>query len=367
MSATGTIYVENPNTQMLTYTSIRVYRGTTSNPNTAAFTTLVTTITLVANTEQYAFTDASGTVDSLWRFDYYHTVSTASSGLGPIIRPAAQTTLRLIRIEAAKRVKPGYQSTCSSVGTSTTLIDAALTDTGVGTGFLEAAWVYRPDAAAAGDKLRRVKKDGFTVSTGTLSFDRLYTNAPASGEVYHIYGMYPPVDAPGVSYSWTQAVRDGLEHAYFEDEVNLGPGTSTGQRQFSLAAHLGIIDRNHIRRVLLRTTDANSVTWDIDADKNGRWWKPVVNGPGSLAVELNPPPGTSQDVILECVRTDTTLYIDTDTTQAPLELAVRGTLWALYEQANIDQPGKYVAELRGARERFVRAGGSLPNQAVQVG
>lgn len=367
MTAVGSVYVEDPDVQLLSYTSVRVYRGSTSNPATAAFTTLVTTIPLVASTETYAFTDASGTSNTVWRCSYYHTGTTAESGLGLPIFPVGARTLRTIRTEAVKRFKGGSVGLCSGVGSTTSLVDAALRDSGVGTGFLEGAWVFRPDAAATGDRVRRVKTNGFETSTGTLSFDRQYTNAPASGEAYELYPMYPPEDAPGASYSWASAVRDGLEHAYFEDQVNLGSGSSTGQTLFPLTPHVSLIDRYHIRRVLIRTTDSNGNQYNRDADKRGSWWDVRANGPADLAIELGITPGTSEDVILECVRSDSAVYTDTDSTAAPIELAIRGTLWAIYEQANIDQPGKYQRELMGARNRFIQLGGRLPAPAVTKG
>lgn len=345
MAATGNVYIEDPTTALLSYTSIRVYRGSTSDPNTAVFTALVQTLTLVAGTENYAFTDGSGTVDTIWRAWFYNTSSTAHSNLGPIIRPDQATTLRKVRIEAARQAGAGFDSTCSAAGTASpaTLIDAGLRDSGIDSAFLEGAWIYRPDAAAAGDKVRRVAKDGYDSATGTLSFDRIYTNLPASAEVYQVFNLAPPVDQPGVSYSWDRAVREGLNMAWFIDQVNLGEGTSTRQTRFSLANFPDITART-IRRVLLRTTDTNSIITDINASTNGRYWVPVTNA-GAFQIDIYPAPATTQTVIVEAVRTDSDIYIDTDWTNTPIDLAVRAAVVKIYNRLTMLQPGRYAAEL----------------------
>lgn len=356
MTSTGSVYVEDIAAAMAgtgqyeaAYTSIKVYRGSTSDPNSAAFTTLVTTLTLVADTENYAFTDSAGTVNTIWRCTYYNSVSTAESGLGEVIRPTA-TTLRLIRIEAARQAGAGFDGTCSALGTTTTLIDAALEDSGIDSGFLEGSYVYRPDAAASGDKVRRVAKDGFDSATGTLRFDRAYTNAPASAEVYQIFNLFPPVDQVGVSYSWDRAVREGLNMAWFCDTVNLGEGTSTRNNRFSLANFPDITART-IRRVLLRTFDSNDVITDIDASKNGRYWQPVTNA-GAFSVDIWPAPTTTQTVIVEAVRTDSDIYIDTDVTNTPVDLAVRATVVKAYNRLTMLQPGRYGGELSVAMSDY---------------
>ena len=139
-----------------------------------------------------------------------------------------------LRIEAARQAGSGFSSTCTALGTTATLIDLKLVDQGVTVKFLEGAWIYRPDAAAAGDRVRRVKVDGFTVATGTLTIDRVWTNAPASAEVYHIFTLLPPIDQAGAAYSWDKAINDGLAHNYYRDEIVLGHGDERGAFRFNL-------------------------------------------------------------------------------------------------------------------------------------
>lgn len=354
MSATGQFYVEDIAAALaVPYTSVRVYRGSTSDPNTAAFTTLVTTITLVSGTLQYSFTDSAATASTLWRTSYYNTTTFTESGLGPIFRPSSSNTLRLIRLEAARQAGAGFDSTCSALGTTTTLIDAGLQDSGVDTGFLEGAWVYRPDAAATGDKVRRVKKAGFTTASGTLTFDRAYTNAPANAEVYQVFQFFPPIDQPGVPYSWDRAARAGLEMCWYVDKVNLGVGTSTRQTRFSLASFPDI-NRETFRQVWLRTTDTNSIITDISGHTNGRWVQPVEDPATAFSLDIYPAPSTTQTVIVEALRTDAALYVDTDTTSVPLRLATAATIYQVYERLAMLQPSKYAGEFAVAQQEYDR-------------
>lgn len=372
MTSSGNIYVENitdvlagTGTFSVAYTSLRVYRGSTSDPNTAVFTTLVQTIPLVADQEQYTFDDASGTVNTIWRAWYYNTGTTANSALGPIIRADQENTLLRLRIESAIEAGVGFAGVCSALGTTTTLIDAALRDEGIDTAFLEGAYIYRPDAAAAGDRVRQVKKDGFTVASGTLGIDRQWTNAPADAEVYHIFGLVPPIDRPGRAYSWDRACRDGLLEVMFPDDVILGDGDNSETR-FSFAPHLGFVEEGYIRRVFLRFTNATTgVITDVDANTQQRFWKPVQNGPGSLSVDLWPPPVTDWVVWASVSRTDADLYTDTDVTAAPFVQAIRATVWKLFEQLNGMDKGKYAAEEAIARRRFLDAYGG-PRQPAAV-
>lgn len=346
MTVTVDIYIEDAADQIADYDTIRLYRGT--DPSVYPFTGLpVTTATLVSTTLAYTLTDTNGTANSYYRYSLYNSSTTTESDQSEVINPAGLTLLRL-RLEAARGAGVGFNGTCSETGTLTTLIDAALRDSGIDATFLEGAWIYRPDAAASGDRCRRVKASGFDATTGTLSFDRAYTNAPTSGEVYHVFLLQPPIDQTGAPYSWDRAVRDGLQRYWFVDQLNLGAGTSTRQTRFSLGTHASYVTRQRIRRVLLRTTDSNGIDTDVNADSNGRFWDYVENGPMTISLEIIPAPSTDQTVIVEVNRTDAQLFGDGDVTVADLEIARRAVVLAMYQEMNTLQPGKYAGEYQAA-------------------
>lgn len=348
MTVTVQVYVEDIATQLLTYTQVRLYSDTTPG---GAFSTLVDTETLVAGQEVYTLTDSAGTPSTWYRYRLYNTTGPVQSDLSEAFQ-ATGATLRNLRIEAAIECGAGFASTCSALGTTSTLIDAALRDSGVDTSFLEGAWIYRPDAAAAGDKVRRVNTDGFTVASGTLAPSRNWTNAPASGEVYQVFNLLPPVDAPGSAYSWDRAVRDGLNVCWFVDQVNLGEGTATGQTRFSLAAYGA--GRNTVRRVFLRTEDSNGILFDYAVGRGESWWGLTDDGLGSLSLDLGIAPGTDETVIVELARVDAELYADTDTTACPQRLAVKAAAMKALEYLNgIARPGSYEGEYAAARGWFL--------------
>ena len=160
------------------YTSVRTYRFT-SPTATIASGTLVATTTLVTDQEKYTVTHFSGTVSNCYRNSFYNTTTLVESGLGAIIQPP-NLTVRTVRLDCARQAYGGFDGTCSSVGTSTTLIDSVLSDTGKDAYFMEGSFLYRPDAAAAADALRRVTEGGFAASTGTLTVTRAWATPPAS-------------------------------------------------------------------------------------------------------------------------------------------------------------------------------------------
>lgn len=346
MANTVRCYIEDTATALVTYTSFRLYRHTSP---TSTSGTLVATTTIVSGTENYSVADASGTARSWYRITYYHATGPVESDPGPPFQTVG-VTMRDLRVDSAIRAGVGFKAAATG-GTTASLVDSALVDQGVDTDFMEGAWLYRPDAATASDKCRRVSRSGFTVATGALTV-RTYTAAPVASEEYQSYVLMPPIDQPGIAYSWDRAVRQGLARCLFLDQVDLGPGNATAMA-FSLAPHLDAIAAPRISRVLLRTTDTNSVTHDQDMKRQGYDWWMEGNGPESLSVRLNVTPGTTETVIVEAYVRDDALYIDTDATRAPYELAVRAIVAEAFRMMDALEPGKYAGELAHAEQEFL--------------
>ena len=336
MAITVRVPVEDITTTMLTYTSAKLYSSTSPGGTFS----LVTTITLVAAQTIYPYEDSAGDANTVYQHEFYNATGPVTSSRSPTYYASGTTLLRL-RLEAARDAGAAFESTCSAVGTTTTLIDSNLQDQGIDTAFLEAAYIYRPNAAAAADKVRRVKKDGYTVASFTLSVDRAWTNAPAADEVYHIFNFFPPIDRPGVAYSWDRAVREGLALVWFVDQVNLGAGGGTNPR-VSLATWPEINTKT-IRRAFFRKTDTNGVITDVDMNAMGRYWR-IVENAGVNTLETSIPARTDQVIIVEAVRRDYALYLDTDVTLAPFKSATRAIMFAAYRTLNYLQPGKYAGE-----------------------
>ncbi len=356
MTVTVSIYCEDISTKLLTYDSFRLYRDTSPN---GAFSTLVSTTTLVAAQTEYEVTDAAGTSDSFYRFAYYSTVSLILSDLSNVMQPGA-LTMRRLRLEAAREGGCAFAGTCSALGTTLLLKDDALLDSGVDAHFLEGSWIYRPDAAAAGDKLRRVAVSGFvTTAPVGLIPNRAWTNVPASGEVYQVFNLAPPIDWPGQAFSWDRAIRTALTNLWFIDQISLGVGTTLGKVRFDLSPYAAYVRRNDVRRVWYRSTDSNGIITDVDVDRNGRYWEPVENGDFGLSIDVYPAPLTTETVILEVNRTYEELYIDTDVTTGPLALAKAAVLFRFFESMNQLKDQTYGGELSLWKAAFAREYGKV--------
>lgn len=348
MAVTVRIHVEDVNTQMDTYESIKLYRGTTAAGTTTS-STLVSTTTLVEDQEDYSVTDSSGTAESWYGYTLYHSTGPVQSAISRRFR-TTETSLHSLRIEAARRANAGYSSTCSGNGTTTTLVDAALQDSGVDTNFMQGAYLFRPDAAAAGDYLRRIA----SYSAGTFTVDREYTNATESAEIYQVFSLAPPIDHPSLSYSWLRAVNDGLRECRWIDALNLGDGQTYGKTDFSLAPHLGYINPHRdIRKLFVRhyVDETNSVYEDTDWNMNGRFWTRIQNA-GDFHVRLYPSPLTSETVWIEVRRSGESLFHDDDVTNCPLEQAAYAGAWKMLQHLVDNGKGEYTAQAALMAQRF---------------
>lgn len=85
--------------------------------------------------------------------------------------------------------------TCSAQGTTTTLIDTPRFQDNSGdyiySESLTGMWIFRPDAAATGDRERRIA--GLASDTGTLTIGVAWTNVPANAEQYEIWRIRPEI------------------------------------------------------------------------------------------------------------------------------------------------------------------------------
>ncbi|MFN0145109.1 MAG: hypothetical protein ACKVT1_01250 [Dehalococcoidia bacterium] len=338
------VHIEDTTTALLTYTSFRLYRGTAPDGTFS----LVTTVAIVDGTENYTYSDTGGAGRSWYRVSYYTASGPLESSMGPPFQ-AVGVTLRDLRVDAAIKAGAGFRGTATG-GTSTTLVDSNLLDQGVDSDFLEGIWIYRPDAALASDKVRRVSEAGFDPATGALSVGRAYTNAPVASEEYHCFALMPPIPQVGMAYSWDMAVRDALERIAFVDQIDLGPGDGESNR-FSLAHHIGQVSARNIRRAYLRWFDTHGLSHDQDLNRNGLSWNTEENGPEALYLRLNIVPSTSDFVIVEALVTDAALYIDADTTRTPVDRALDGIVARAFEMMETIQPGRYSGEMAMALAR----------------
>lgn len=128
-------------------------------------------------------------------------------------------------LEAAKRGNLAFSSTAESDSSTSQLVDAALADTASGPASYAGAWVYRLDATAAGDRLRRLPTEGASYNTSARALlpERTWTNAP-DGETYHCYSLIPPRATPGQTTSWAELTNRALRNLRTVTAMPVGVG-----------------------------------------------------------------------------------------------------------------------------------------------
>lgn len=357
MSATVRISIEDIDAALASYESIKVYSDTSPD---GAFTTLVTTITLVADTHEYSYSDSNGSAATWYRFTLYHSTGPLESDQSAPFQGGF--SLSDLRIEGAMRAHAGAKGTATG-GNGSSLVDASLMDSGVDTSFLSGWWVYRPNAENASDRMRRLKEVPFTVASGTIEPIRSWTAAPAEGEVYHLFAWFPPVDQPPNPLSWNRIVRQALRRCRYRDLLVLGVGDGATTR-FELNTHAPTVSDRQVRRVFLRTEDSAGRLTEVDASKQGRWWELITNTPDSLIVNVKPAPSSTQTVVVEAYCMDAELYRDDDTTLVEPERAIRAVAYEALVQLNMREPGRYAAELMAAEALFYETDSETAPQAL---
>lgn len=338
-------YVDDPDQAIADgFTDIRLYRDT--NP-AGTFATLVDTDTLVAGTRTYTISDPTGSPAYVYRTTLFG-AGPGETELSPVIY-ADQASLLQILLQANRRTAAGWDSTATSNGSNTALIDSVLGNTAVDASFGQGLWIYRYNAGDA-NKLRRVKRKGYTVASKTFQPSVDWTDGgPQAGEAYAVFHYYPPIATAGESYSWAQAVRDGLEEFRQRPLLNAGLGDGTRTR-WDLTAY-GVRNVDDIANVYVREFFDTTNYRDYDASKNGRWWEPQNERPGLVSVRVNPPLSASQYLMVEADVPFAKPYRDQDVSDCPFELAVAATRWAIFRQLNrYNRPGKYSVEENSAWE-----------------
>jgi hypothetical protein len=363
MATTLNVPVEDVNTQMATFDELRVYHDTVPD---GTFTSQVSgsPTDLVQDQTSYEVSDSTGVPGRWYRSRLFHSVNLDQTELSEPWQ-ARGLSMRTARLEAGIFCGRATYGTCSSLGTATSLVDETLLDQGIDAKFAEGAWVLRPDAADAGDLLRRTSLNPFNLTTGALAPVRPWADPPAEGEVYEVYTLVPPLDQPGAAYSWNRAVRDALAEIYYIDQLVLGVGTATRDKQFSLSPFLFSLRREDIRHVYLRTFDNNGVPHDVDASKQLRYWDFISNGDDDQSIRLSIPPRPTDTIIAEVNRPYPAIYRDSDVTSCNLDLLAPATAMKLFEHLSLLSGGKYQSEWAMCRAAFLsRYSGQVPDQSV---
>ncbi len=126
-------------------------------------------------------------------------------------------TLTEFRRDVARSFGGYVQSTATSGCTTVLLNDtsATLYSSIASAQLYEDWWIFRPAAVLAADKVRRVAV--YAPTTGAITPDLAWTNAPATSEVYELHGSIEPLT------EMNNLINTALLRCYVVDETTLTP------------------------------------------------------------------------------------------------------------------------------------------------
>lgn len=196
----------------------------------------------------------------------------------------------------------GFGVYTATGGTTTTLVCAsAFRSTELPADHLAYAWIYLPGVASASDpRQRRVKKDGLTPGTGTITVEDAFGAAVTAGIVFEVSARLPLTREPSAAASGVttemglnECINLGLRHLLIRDD---SPTLSlvNGQRDYSVSG-IAYLDRasrlEDVRQLSPLGTDYVS-TWrpfefrESAAGNVLRFPKPFRFSSGSYSVKL---------------------------------------------------------------------------------
>ncbi len=348
MSRTVPVYVADVDVELLTYTQLRLYTDTSPG---GAFSTLAATETLETGVSTYYPIAASAGPDTWFAWRLYNTTGPVSGDLSSPFQLQG-VTLAQLRVMAAAQAGAGFASACTATGTTTTLIDEVLRDQGLSTTFMNAAWVDRYPIVTA-DRIRRMAVNGFDPDTGAITPLRDWTVAPVEDEPYTIYGLLPPIQQAGLTYSWDDAIRDGLRYCWYNDEVILvdqdyANDDRTNQVSLDQVPWLG---EDRIRAIWQQKIDSEGNLYRRNLTKNGSFWDIRDIGFGHRVLLLPWMPDEGWSVVASVIRQPDPPYKDEDIIPINTELAYYAAVFAAFNYLNAvpQTKGQYVNEERAAR------------------
>ncbi|KKL87206.1 hypothetical protein LCGC14_1937040 [marine sediment metagenome] len=297
MLVTLRFLVEDVETQLDTYESIRVYRSDTLGGAYSA----IDTVTLVSGTFYYSYSDSTGDLNKWYKYSYYHATGPVESDLSAPFRVDGVTRLRA-RQEALSKYGAGVVlvntgTDANKITTSDHRVKTTLfrDDRGKGT------WLW-PTSGNNQEKARIILSSD--VSAGSMTVLPIWSGNFADGDEVEWHTLADPT-------VWNDALNRGMARYYYVDRVPL-KGVAD-QEEYDLSSIPWIIDPEG------QITD---VTWyptsGLDVEQSyassGRWWKPRIDR-GVATLTIYPPVAATVTLYLYATRPMPPLH--TDASAAP--------------------------------------------------
>jgi len=348
LARTVPVYIADVDEALETYTQVRLY--TDVSPD-GAFSTLADTETLESGVHTYYLVAASAEPDTWFAWRLYNTTGPVSGDLSSPFQMQG-VTLSQLRPMAAEHAAQGFTSASTANGSTTTLIDDVLRDQGLDPTFLNASWIDRYPVVTS-DRIRRLAVSGFDPDTGALSPLRAWSVAPLEDEPYSVYGLMPPIRQAGVTYSWDDAVRDGLRYCWYNDEVivvNQDTANADRTNQIPLD-QVPWLREDRIRAVWQQKVDDEGRLTRRNLTKLGGFWDVRELGFGNRVLLLPWTPSEGWQVVISCIRQPDPPYKDEDIIPIDTEVAMYATVFAMFAYLNgaTQTKGQYAIEEQRAK------------------
>lgn len=177
-------------------------------------------------------------------------------------------TLRTYRRRAAEEIGPFHHGTAAATSTTSALIDTTwpVTSAISQDDLYTDHFLFRPDAAASSDKVRVVKT--YNPTTGTLTPDTAWTNAPSEGEVYELHGVIEPL-------ALHARINDALKECFLVVEVT-GTPIDQSQRHGLTTIASWLTDLQWVRQAGYLTTSEDRN--EVDPFRRVVYGSPVKDG-----------------------------------------------------------------------------------------
>ncbi|KKN05986.1 hypothetical protein LCGC14_1081850 [marine sediment metagenome] len=327
MAVTLRFIVEDIDTQIATYESIRVYRSSSLGGTYSA----IGTETLVADTFYYSYSDSSGDLNSWYKYSFYHSTGPVESSKSAPFRPEGVTRLRA---RQAALGKYGAGIVLVNTGTDSNKITTA--DHRVKTTLFrddrgKGAWLW-PTTGNNAEVARIILSSD--VSEGTITVLPTWSGAFVNADEIEWNWLADPV-------VWNDAMNRGLARYWYVERVPI-VGVAN-QEEYSLAGIPFLKDKDQVHDVRHYPTSGLDVdeSWGVD----GRWWR-IREDVGVLTLQISPAIGTSETLYLECTRPMPSLY--TDASAAPANAAEELVAALCYDEvlAHLSAPGRGASDAR---------------------
>jgi len=217
------------------YDRIRLYSATSQ---TGSYT-LLTTLTLVPGTSQYAYDDAAGAATSWYRYSFFHSVSLAESVLSDP-QPAGGTATydrQYLRRQIAHRLScygyprtnythPGVSGTTTAAGDTDTVVASAFISTRLPARWYE-GWFCLLNSGSASGQEREVS--AYDPSVGEFTVSPVYGAASGSGTTFDLYAEAP-------SSWWNERLDDARRNLWLPFRFPIAG--VIGQREYALPDYI---------------------------------------------------------------------------------------------------------------------------------